>query len=156
MNIYLQNLQQARAKSLLIWNNFPSQHWLWQPDAAAMHFLATVRHTLSAQLWFTNLILSKGDVSSITMPNEENLPYTDVAFELALGEKHTTAFYQAINSFSEADYANYIITRTDKPFTMSLDNFLLRAAYHEAHHNGQLMHYLRLLNVERPKIWDLY
>jgi uncharacterized damage-inducible protein DinB len=156
MNIYLQNLEQARAKTLHIWNNFPEQYWLWKPDAEAMHFLATVRHTLSAQLWFANLIITKGDVSKITMPNESELPFTNLEYELQLGQKHTATLYNLIKSFSDDDFNNYIIERTDKPFTMNLGNFLLRAAYHEAHHNGQLLHYLRLLHVDRPNIWDIY
>ena len=36
----------------------------------------------------------------------------------------------------------------------TIGDFVLRMAYHELVHTGQLLSYLRRMNVPRPEIWD--
>ncbi|MEZ5028674.1 MAG: hypothetical protein R2765_07795 [Ferruginibacter sp.] len=46
------------------------------------------------------------------------------------------------------------ITRKEKKQHRKLGDYLLRIAYHEAVHTGQLLDYLRTLNSPRANIWD--
>jgi hypothetical protein len=140
----IQNLIAARQKSTLVWNAIPKTHYLWKPDENAMHLLESIRHVFTAQHWFYNLIISRGNVASFTMP-VENIPFS----------KYTNQFMNFIENCSDEDFENININRTDKVFNMKLGDFLLRAAYHEATHTGQLLAYLRTLNIARPNIWDL-
>lgn len=47
-----------------------------------------------------------------------------------------------------------MIDRSDVGYRRLLGDMLLRVAYHEAVHAGQLLDYLRTACVERPNIWD--
>jgi uncharacterized damage-inducible protein DinB len=151
----LQNLAINRKRSLLTWHAFPEDKFFWKPDAGAMHLLEMVRHIFEAEYWFHGLIVNRGDVTKITMP-EKNEHDTNLDEEIGKGEKYDKLLTGFINDCTEEDFENIIIRRTDKDFVMKLGDFLLRAAYHEATHTGQLLGYLRTLNIPRPHIWDVY
>lgn len=154
-SIIIDNLLAARQRSMLVWKAFPVEHHFWKPDEEAMHLLEMVRHIFNAQIWFLHLIKEKGNVAAINITND-NSEYTTLENELQKGQELTNTFHQFINTFSETELETIFIKRTDKDFKMSLRNFLLRAAYHEATHTGQLLSYLRTLHIQRPNIWDAY
>jgi uncharacterized damage-inducible protein DinB len=150
---FLQNLHTTREKSILVWKAFPIEFHQWKPDKDAMHLLEMVRHIYEVQYWFYSLIITKGDVTNIVMPDENN-KYTILEDELNNGHQYTDILHNYIKSCTNDDFENIIITRTDKPFTMKLGNFILRCARHEAVHTGQLLSYLRTLQIPRPNIWE--
>jgi len=59
-----------------------------------------------------------------------------------------------IKSLNEADLTNIKIDRSDVGYIRELGDMLLRIAYHESVHTGQLLDYLRTAEVDRPLIWD--
>ncbi len=46
------------------------------------------------------------------------------------------------------------IDRSESGYVRSLGDMLLRIAYHEAVHTGQLLDYLRTADIERVRVWD--
>lgn len=59
-----------------------------------------------------------------------------------------------IRSYSEEDLKNIKIDRSDSGYIRDLGDMLLRVAYHESVHAGQLLDYLRTAGVDRIGIWD--
>jgi len=62
--LLLINFEEARRRSLILWNALPEEHYLWKPDDDAMHALEMVRHVLGTDEWFRHILLNNGDVST--------------------------------------------------------------------------------------------
>ncbi|MEX3625926.1 DinB family protein, partial [Viridibacillus arvi] len=74
--------------------------------------------------------------------------------ELKFAEPFRNQFLETIKSFSEEDLSNIKIDRSDSGYIRSLGDMLLRVAYHESVHTGQLLDYLRTASVPRVRVWD--
>jgi hypothetical protein len=74
--------------------------------------------------------------------------------ELSFVVPYRKAFLDLVQSFSVQDLEGVQIDRSDVGYVRSLGDFLLRVGYHEAVHCGQMLNYLRLMQVERPDVWD--
>ncbi|CAK8583702.1 DinB family protein [Priestia megaterium] len=61
---------------------------------------------------------------------------------------------EMISTFSEEDLTTIQIDRSDVGYVRSLGDMLMRIGYHESVHAGQLLQYLRIMGVDRPRIWD--
>src|SRR5438477_10766382 len=59
-----------------------------------------------------------------------------------------------IRQLSEADQHTISIDRSDVGYVRKAGDFILRIAYHESVHAGQMLQYLRMTGVPRPSIWD--
>jgi uncharacterized damage-inducible protein DinB len=59
-----------------------------------------------------------------------------------------------IRSYSSDELSTKTIDRSDKGYVRTIGDFVLRMAYHESVHTGQLLSYMRRMNVPRPEIWD--
>lgn len=59
-----------------------------------------------------------------------------------------------ISTFSDEDLTCIQIDRSDVGYIRSLGDMLMRIGYHESVHAGQLLQYLRTMEVARPKVWD--
>src|SRR6266571_5339763 len=52
------------------------------------------------------------------------------------------------------DLTSLKVDRSEVGYVRAAGDFLLRAAYHEAVHAGQLLDYFRTMGVARPSVWD--
>jgi hypothetical protein len=74
--------------------------------------------------------------------------------EVAFAEPFRKDCLALVASLTSYELRVKTVDRSDKGYVRSLGDFILRMAYHEAVHTGQLLGYLRTMNVSRPNIWD--
>ncbi len=151
--LLIHNIHSTRAKSMQVWNTYDQNDYLHIPYTGAMHLLQMVRHIYTVQCWYTQLIITRGNVALITMPSN-HMPYTNLEAEIENGTPYTTQLVACINAHTAEELHTVIINRTDKPFTMSIANLVLRAIYHEGYHTGQLIQRLKILQQPIPDIWN--
>lgn len=127
----------------------------WRPDSEAMSCKEMIKHVLEAEFLYHQILLKH-----MNEPLEESAnPYESKTFTTAPGELEFAKPYRAeflsfIKSLNETDLTNIKIDRSDVGYVRELGDMLLRIAYHESVHTGQLLDYLRTAEVERPFIWD--
>jgi|SRR5215510_8068976 len=61
---------------------------------------------------------------------------------------------ETVLQLSDDDLNTISIDRSDVGYIRKAGDFILRIAYHEAVHAGQMLKYLRMAGVPRPSIWD--
>lgn len=86
-------------------------------------------------------------------PHLKKLPFNTVEDELIIAVPFRNQFIETI-SFSDEDLKIIKIDRSDVGYIRDLGDMLLRIAYHESIHTGQLLDYLRSAKVTIPDIWD--
>lgn len=148
------NLEEIRRRSIKLWTGIPEKFYAWQPDNEAMTVIEMVRHVLESIHIYHIIIKNRGYLGEDFISPWENRPYINVADELAFAKPFTKSFLETIRSFSADDLDNIEIIRTERGQRRKLGDYLLRIAYHEGVHTGQMLSYLRTLGVERPAIWD--
>lgn len=151
-DIILHNFAEVRRRSIKVWLGIPPEHYFWKPDEKAMGLLESVRHVLEADNWFHRIIENRGTVQ-FDSPWKDR-PYTNLANELEFAEPFRDEFMDMVRGFSEEEIETVEIYRPELEQRRKLGDYLLRVAYHEAVHTGQLLNMLRTLNIPRPKIWD--
>lgn len=153
MNLILLNFEEIRRRSLKLWAGIPEDCYFWQPDVKAMKCLEMVRHVLESEHLFHVIVNNRGNLGDYPSP-WEGRPYTNIQDELAFAQPFREQFFETINAFSPEDLATIDIVRSEKGQRRKLGDYLLRIAYHEAIHTGQMLAYLRTLGLDRPLIWD--
>ncbi|MES2377110.1 MAG: DinB family protein [Bacteroidota bacterium] len=148
------NLEEVRRRSTILWNGIPEKFYTWQPDQTAIPVLEMVRHILEGEHAYHTIILGRGDKGDNYVSPWEGRPYTNVTDELAFAKPYREEFLKMVDSFSEQDLDEIIINRPTLGQRRKLGDYLLRIAYHEGVHTGQMLSYLRTLGIDRPKIWD--
>ena len=151
-NILL-NFSETRRRSIKLWKGIPNEFLNWKPDAEAFSIIEMIRHTLEGEHLFHTIIKNRGDLGNYKSP-WENLAYSDLKNELSFAEKYRNSFIEMVKTLNEADLENICIERKEVNQSKTLGDYLNRMVYHEAVHTGQLLGYLRTLDVERPLIWD--
>lgn len=152
-DILLLNLIEIRRRSEIVWAALPSKNYNWKPDSEAMTCLESVRHVLESQHLFHVIINNRGNLGNYISPWKNRL-YTNVNDEITFAEKYKIDFYETIDLFTETDFENIEIDRTEVNQRRKLGDYVLRIAFHESVHLGQLLDYYRTIGVDRPKIWD--
>lgn len=71
-----------------------------------------------------------------------------------LQEPHRRRFLDQLATYSERDLGERTVSRPSRGYVRPFGDFLLRIAYHEAVHAGQLLRDLRIAGCQRPDIWD--
>lgn len=151
--IIILNFEEIRRRSIKLWMGITPDNYSWRPDIKAMSCLEMVRHVLEGQHLFHMIVNNKGNLGNYISP-WENRAYTDLQAELDFAEPFRKDFIKTINEFSADDLSIMEINRSEKGQSRKLGEYLLRIAYHEAVHTGQMLSYLRTLGLERPQIWD--
>ena len=149
----LYNLQEVRRRSRKVWDGLPAEQLQWRPDPEAMSCIEHVRHLLEADYLWHRMVETRASVDDAQTP-WTGRPMVSVADEVAFAEEHRARFLAAVAAFTDEDLQRITIDRSDRGYVRPLGDFLLRAAYHEAVHTGQLLGYLRSMGVARPKVWD--
>ena len=151
-DIIILNFEEIRRRSLKVWRNLPGTQLNWKPDKEAMTCIEMVRHVLEGEHLFHIIIQNKGNLGDYRSP-WVNLPYSDLDAELSFAEPYRNEFLRMIKTFSPEDL-HMEIHRKEKNQKRKLGDYLLRVAYHEAVHTGQMLSYFRTMGIERPLIWD--
>jgi uncharacterized damage-inducible protein DinB len=147
------NFEEVRRRSIKVWRGIPAERSQWRPDAGAMTCIEMVRHVLEGEWLYMQMLRSGGSPESDESPFNPR-PYTDVAAEIAFAEPYREEFLKLVGSYTAEELTTGKVDRADKGYVRTAGDFILRIAYHESVHAGQLLGYLRLMNVPRPNIWD--
>jgi uncharacterized damage-inducible protein DinB len=153
IDLIILNFNEVRRRSIKVWTSIPEEKLHWKPDDEAMNCLEMIRHVLESEHYYDLAIRNRGSLSVFDSPFE-NQPFTSVNAELEFAEPYRKQFINTIKSFSEGDLENIKIDRSESGYIRDLGDMLLRVAYHESVHTGQLLDYLRTAGVPRIRIWD--
>ncbi|QIZ08695.1 DinB family protein [Priestia megaterium] len=153
IDLIILNFNEVRRRSIKVWTSIPEEKLHWKPDDKAMNCLEMIRHVLESEHYYDLAIRNRGSLSVFDSPFE-NQPFTSVNAELEFAEPYRKQFIDTIRSFSEGDLENIKIDRSESGYIRDLGDMLLRIAYHESVHTGQLLDYLRTAGVPRIRIWD--
>jgi len=152
--IIILNYEEVRRRSIKLWTGIPEEFYNWQPDPHAMTMIEMVRHVLEGEHAYHEIIERRGSIGDDYKSPWENRPYTTIADEIAFAQPYRQRYLEMVRSFSEQDLSQIEIVRAALGQRRKLGDFLLRVAYHESVHCGNIITYLRTLDVDRPKIWD--
>ena len=147
------NFSEIRRRSIKLWTGIPPAYYFWQPDLNAMKCLEMVRHVLESEHLFHIIVNNRGNLGDYISPWQDR-SYLNLQDELDFAEPFRRKFLEAIRKFSDEELDTINIIRSEKGQKRKLGDYLLRIAYHEAVHTGQLLSYLRTLRLEIPLIWD--
>lgn len=153
IDLILLNFNEVRRRSIKVWTSIPQEKLNWKPDDEAMTCIEMIRHVLESEHYYHLAIQNRGSLAVFDSPFE-NRPFSTVDAELKFAEPFRNQFLETITSFSEEDLSTITIDRSDSGYIRSLGDMLLRVAYHESVHNGQLLDYLRTAGVPRVRVWD--
>ena len=147
------NFEEIRRRSIVLWKGIPEDLYGWRPDAHALACLEMVRHVLEGEHLFHQIVLNKGDLGNYSSP-WQGRPYISLEDELAFSYSYRDSFITMIRNLTDEELATIEIVRKEKGQRRMLGDYLNRIAYHESVHAGQMLAYLRMLQIERPQIWD--
>jgi uncharacterized damage-inducible protein DinB len=147
------NFEEVRRRSIKAWKSINDELLFWKPDVDAMSCIQMVRHVLEGENIYHHIVLHKGELGNFESPLKSN-PYTSIEEELRQAQPYREKFLKMVNGFTTKELDEIYITRKEIKQHRRLGDYLLRIAYHEAVHTGQLLDYLRTAKVPRPKIWD--
>jgi len=153
IEIILLNFSEIRRRSIKLWEGIPNEYLNWKPDKHAFTIIEMIRHVLEGEHLFHIIIENRGDLGDYQSPWKK-LKYTDLKNELNITEKYHENFLNMIKELNESDLENVKIKRSEVGQNKELGDYLNRIAYHESVHTGQMLSYLRILGIDRPKIWD--
>lgn len=153
IDLILLNFNEIRRRSIKVWTSIPQEKLHWKPDDEAMTCIEMIRHILESEHYYHLAIQNHGSLEVFNSPFEKQ-PFSTVNAELEFAKPFRNHFLETIKSFSEEDLTNIKIDRSNSGYIRSLGDMLLRVAYHESVHTGQLLDYLRTAKVPRMRIWD--
>ncbi|WP_286926821.1 MULTISPECIES: DinB family protein [Lysinibacillus] len=153
IDLILLNFNEVRRRSIKLWTSIPQEKLNWRPDDEAMSCIEMIRHVLESEYYYHQAIKNKGSIPVFESPFEK-LPFNTVEDELIFAGQFRDEFIETIKSFSDEDLKIIKIDRSDVGYIRDLGDMLLRIAYHESVHTGQLLDYLRTAKVTVPNIWD--
>lgn len=147
------NLEEVRRRSIKVWTGIPADFLHWKPDNAAMTCLEMVRHVLGSEHYYHIAIKNRGSLSNYESPFAA-IPLISVEKELEFAEPLRNDFLETVRAFNEEELSKITIDRSNVGYVRGLGDMLLRIAYHESVHAGQLLDYLRTSGIPRADIWD--
>ncbi|WP_336992980.1 DinB family protein [Bacillus toyonensis] len=148
------NLKESRRRSIKLWSSLPDSLLSWKPDNEAMSFGEMIRHVWSASFHYHMLLRNNGSLNTeIHIPYVEE-PITSVEKEIELSQSYFADFIEYVESITTGELKSRLIDRSDVGYQRYLGDMLLRIAYHDSVHTGQFLQYLRMVELERPLIWD--
>ena len=153
-SVLLLNAEEVRRRSRKAWSGIPVERLHWKPDPDAMSCIEMVRHVLEGEYLYTSMIKARGSVEQENTPFAAR-PFISVDDEIAFANPYREDFLELVGSFRPEELESIQIDRSsDAGYIRPLGDFVLRMAYHEAVHCGQLLSYLRTMGVDRPSVWD--
>jgi hypothetical protein len=153
-DVIILNLEEVRRRSIKLWNGIPEKFYHWQPDHEAIPMIEMVRHVLEGEHAYHTIVVNRGSKGDDYKSPWEGREYVSIADEIEFAQPYRESFLDLVRSFSEKDLAEIEIVRPQVGQARKLGDFLLRIAYHESVHAGQMLSYFRTLGIDRPKVWD--
>ena len=147
------NFEEVRRRSIKVWKGISNEDLFWRPDPSAMSCFEMVRHVLESENIYHHIIVNGGELGGFESPLSGN-PYNSIEDELKNAQPYREKFLKMIHAFSLEELEEMYITREEVKQKRKLADYLLRIAYHEGVHTGQLLDYLRTLKVPMAVIWD--
>jgi uncharacterized damage-inducible protein DinB len=147
------DFQELRRRSLKIWAGVPPEFFMWRPDKDAMTAQEMVRHVLESEHLYHVILLRDGDAHDYVSPWTDK-PFVSIAEEIEFAAPFREEYLRTVQGLSPIELETREIVRADNGQQSRLGRYLLKVAYHEAVHTGQLLSYLRILGLDRPLIWD--
>lgn len=147
------NFEEVRRRSIKVWKSISDEDLFWKPDPGAMSCFQMVRHVLESENVYHHIILKRGLLGNFESPLTGN-PYTTLEDEIKNAQPYREKFLKMVHSLSAKELEEVHIIRQEKRQHRKLGDYLLRVAYHEAVHTGQLLDYLRTKNSPRANVWD--
>jgi len=147
------NFEEIRRRSIKLWKGIDESQLYWKPDDGAMSCGEMIRHVLESENIYHHIILHKGVLGNYESPLTGN-PFVSVDEELKNAQPYREKFLRMIHGFTQKELEEIEIIRKEVNQRRKLGDYLLRVAYHESVHAGQLLDYLRTIRAPRPKIWD--
>ncbi|WP_163102048.1 DinB family protein [Peribacillus alkalitolerans] len=154
IELIILNFEEVRRRSVKVWRGIPEEKIQWKPDQEAMSCLEMVRHVLESEYYYHLMINQKGSLKEYPESPYLTRPFISIEEELEFAQKYRDEFLNTVRKYQEEDLSTINIDRSNVGYIRSLGDMLLRIAYHESIHTGQLLQYLRMMNVDRPNIWD--
>jgi uncharacterized damage-inducible protein DinB len=154
IELIILNYEEVRRRSIKLWAGIPEKFYHWQPDHEAMSLIELVRHVLESEYIYQKIIEGRGVKGDNFRSPWEGLPYTNIEDELAFAQPYRESYLEMVRTLPEHDLSEIEIIRTELGQRRKLGDYLLRIAYHEAIHSGNILSYLRTLGIDRPGIWD--
>ena len=148
------NFEEVRRRSIKLWTGIPEKFYSWQPDQNAMTIIEMVQHVLESEYIYQTIVKNGGTKGDDFKSPWENKGYATVLDEIKFAGPYRQSFLEMVRSFSQQDLEEIEIIRVEVGQRRKLGDYLLRIAYHESVHTGQMLSYLRTLGVDRPKVWD--
>ncbi|HET7577954.1 MAG TPA: DinB family protein [Bacillales bacterium] len=148
------NFEEIRRRSIKIWKEIPHDLLDWKPDAEAMSFREMIHHVLASEHGYGEVLKNRGTVHEGEDPYEGRI-FLSVASALEFAKPYREKFMKLVKSYKEEELTDIMIDRTeDAGYIRPLGDMLLRIGYHEAVHAGQMLDYMRTVQIRRPDIWD--
>lgn len=147
------NFEETRRRSIKVWKAISEENLFWKPDPEAMSCFEMIRHVLEGENIYHHIILKRGAAGNYESSLTGN-PYTTLEDELKNAQPYREKFLKMVHSLTAKELDEVYITRKEKNQHRKLGDYLLRVAYHEAVHTGQLLDYLRTINAPRVNVWD--
>jgi uncharacterized damage-inducible protein DinB len=152
--IILLNYQEIRRRSIKLWMGLPDEFLFCKQDPGAMTLIATVRHVLEGEYLYHQMVKNRGSLPTAYPSPWEGKLYSNIRDEMEFAAPYRQSFLEMVRSTSDQQLKQVYIIREGLGQKRLLGDFLLRIAYHEAVHTGQILSALRILNINRPQIWD--
>lgn len=154
-DLIILNFEEVRRRSEKVWRAIPEEMLQWRPDEKALNCAEMIRHVLEGEFLYHQILKGRGSeaLNNVLSPFEGR-EFTTVNNELEYARPYRDEFMKYIKTINANDLENIEIDRSDVGYVRKLGDMLLRIAYHESVHAGQLLSYMRTVEVERPKIWD--
>jgi hypothetical protein len=154
IDLAILNLKETRRRSIKLWESLPDNWINWRPDKEALSFGEMIRHVWSASFQYHMILRNNGSVKTETLTPYDQEPIKSIKKEIELSELYFDDFLEYVHSLSIEELGSRLIDRSDVGYQRYLGDMLLRIAYHDAVHTGQFLQYLRMVGLERPKVWD--
>lgn len=154
IDVSVLNLKETRRRSIKLWRSLPDSLIAWRPDNEAMSFGEMIRHVWSAGDGYHMILKHNGSLKKEMHRPYDDEPIISVEKEIELSQPYFDDFIEYVQSISVEELDSRLIDRSDVGYQRYLGDMLLRIAYHDAVHAGQFLQYLRMVNIERPLIWD--
>lgn len=137
----------------MIWRAIPLDRTDWKPDAEAMTCIELARHVLEGEYLYLSMLKNGGSLQSEESPWTQR-PSTNIEAEIAFADPYRKECLNWLGARTPEELSAMKVDRSDKGYVRGAGDFILRMAYHESVHAGQMLGYLRMMNVPRPNIWD--
>ncbi len=153
IDLIVLNFEEIRRRSIKVWQAIPTNMLNWKPDEKALTCAEMVRHVLESEYIYLQILQNRKSISNPENPYDL-IEFTNVQDDLDRAVTLRNEFINYIKSIEVSELESVKIDRSDVGYMRSLGDMLLRVAYHESVHTGQLLDYIRTMNIERPNIWD--